>query len=125
MVPWTPSEDALLLEKVQEFGRRWVRIAEFFPMRTDVHVKNRFIVLQRREKRDAEGESMKANAPRPIGRPLFPSLCDFAPPVSMIPPLNVLRNVGQGKEPTRKRSVLPPISEEPSGAWGARGHFFA
>jgi hypothetical protein len=78
MIPWTPEEDDRLIAKVQEFGRRWVRIAEFFPMRTDVHIKNRYIVLQRRETREA---ASGRPAPGPPRRPRqqLPSLSGFAP----------------------------------------------
>ena len=33
--PWTPQEDALLIEKIKEFGRQWATIAKFFPQRTE------------------------------------------------------------------------------------------
>jgi hypothetical protein len=48
--PWTPAEDALLIEKYTIFGSRWVQIAKFFTNRTDAMVKNRFLMLQRRKK---------------------------------------------------------------------------
>ncbi|OHS97696.1 hypothetical protein TRFO_36070 [Tritrichomonas foetus] len=50
--PWTTEEDELLLEKVREIGARWVQIAKFFPMRTDISIKNRFLVLERRNKKE-------------------------------------------------------------------------
>jgi hypothetical protein len=46
--PWTPEEDSLLLEKHSEMGSTWVKIAQFFPHRTDAMVKNRFGRLERR-----------------------------------------------------------------------------
>jgi hypothetical protein len=49
--PWTADEDSLLLEKVGICGPKWVRIATYFPTRTDVQVKNRYLVLTRREKK--------------------------------------------------------------------------
>jgi hypothetical protein len=45
---WTPEEDALLVSLQEQHGNRWVKIAPFFPNRTDVMVKNRFLALQRR-----------------------------------------------------------------------------
>jgi hypothetical protein len=50
---WTRSEDARLLEKYNEFGSKWMRIAKFFINRTDAMVKNRFLVLKRRGMRAA------------------------------------------------------------------------
>lgn len=46
--PWTPEEDLLLEQKYKEFGSKWVKIATFFPNRTDTMIKNRFNVLARK-----------------------------------------------------------------------------
>ena len=46
--PFTPEEDRLLMEKYQEFGAKWVKIATFFKGRSDTSVKNRFITLTRK-----------------------------------------------------------------------------
>ena len=43
--PWTPQEDTLLQEKYKEYGSQWSLIAKFFPSRTDVNLKNRWVVL--------------------------------------------------------------------------------
>jgi hypothetical protein len=51
---WTPDEDALLLQKYIELGTKWVKIAKFFPHRTDAMVKNRFNKIQRREQKRRE-----------------------------------------------------------------------
>jgi hypothetical protein len=40
--PWTDSEDALLLRKVQEHGQRWADISKFFEGRTPTALKNRW-----------------------------------------------------------------------------------
>jgi hypothetical protein len=42
-IPWTVAEDQLLLERVQAWGPRWTRIANFFGNRTDIEVKARWI----------------------------------------------------------------------------------
>ena len=49
--PWSESEDKLLCEKYNELGPRWSKIAKFFPKRTDITVKNRWISLNGRAKR--------------------------------------------------------------------------
>lgn len=46
--PWTPAEDMLLLEKLDEYGRMWRRIAQYFPERTDISVKSRYAQLTRK-----------------------------------------------------------------------------
>jgi hypothetical protein len=39
--PWSPAEDALLLEKYAEFGSRWNPIADFFTDRSANSLRNR------------------------------------------------------------------------------------
>ena len=48
---WTPNEDSLLIQKVSEYGRKWIRIQPFFPGRTSTSLKNRFNRLCRRARR--------------------------------------------------------------------------
>ena len=43
--PWTREEDDLLMDKYREFGSQWSLIAKSFPKRTDVNLKNRWVVL--------------------------------------------------------------------------------
>ena len=52
--PWSNEEDALLEQKYKELGPKWVRIALSFPNRTDTNVKNRWLVLSRRSKKDQQ-----------------------------------------------------------------------
>lgn len=47
---WTAEEDDLLLSKIHEVGPKWVRISRFFPNRSDVSLKNRWLQLSRRTK---------------------------------------------------------------------------
>jgi hypothetical protein len=49
--PWSPDEDALLLQKHAELGSRWAKIAKFFANRTDGMVKNRFNLLDRKARK--------------------------------------------------------------------------
>lgn len=49
--PWTEMEDALLNQKYLEFGPKWKKIAEFFPNRTYINVKNRFLLKKRHNER--------------------------------------------------------------------------
>jgi hypothetical protein len=125
-LPWSAPDDKLLLEKVQEFGRRWVRIAEFFPMRTDVHVKNRYVVLERKQNKESVNKEKKSTP-----KTVFPSLCSFElPEPLMIPPFATLIPSTEGErfqqlEPQRKVVLpelrvnfdLPDRSENPSTAW--------
>ena len=47
--PFTLAEDILLLNKFQELGSKWVLISKFFNSRTDIIIKNRYMVLKRRK----------------------------------------------------------------------------
>jgi hypothetical protein len=51
---WSPAEDALLLQKHQELGGKWAKIARFLPNRTDSMVKNRFNKLDRQNRKRQE-----------------------------------------------------------------------
>ncbi|OHS94338.1 hypothetical protein TRFO_11196 [Tritrichomonas foetus] len=44
--PWTIEEDSILIQKVGEFGTIWSKIVKFFPGRTDVNLKNRWVTLK-------------------------------------------------------------------------------
>jgi hypothetical protein len=47
---WTPEEDARLEIAWAAFGPRWTAIAACFPGRSTFNVKNRIILMQRRER---------------------------------------------------------------------------
>mmetsp|Transcript_20648 Transcript_20648/g.50567 ORF Transcript_20648/g.50567 Transcript_20648/m.50567 type:complete len:214 (-) Transcript_20648:133-774(-) len=51
--PFTPDEDAFILEAQRSYGNRWSKIAAMMDGRSDNSVKNRVHVLMRREKRSA------------------------------------------------------------------------
>jgi hypothetical protein len=54
---WTPEEDELLISKHSEIGACWKQIANSFPFRTDINIKNRWHQIQRRQRqRTAERE---------------------------------------------------------------------
>jgi len=44
---WTMEEDTLLETLFQKYGRKWVLISQHFNNRTDINVKNRWLVIQR------------------------------------------------------------------------------
>jgi hypothetical protein len=51
--PWTREEELLLVEKYREFGSAWKYIASFFKSRTDINVKNRWQLMQRRLRKNS------------------------------------------------------------------------
>lgn len=50
-LPWSIEEDQKLIRLHEEFGAKWVKIAQYFPSRTDTNIKNRWMVLQRQKNR--------------------------------------------------------------------------
>lgn len=40
--PWTPEEDQLIVDKVNEIGTKWSTIAKYINGRSDNHIKNRW-----------------------------------------------------------------------------------
>jgi hypothetical protein len=63
VVPWTPAEDAILAEKVRDFGPRWTIISRFIEGRTPNAIKNRW---------NACLKAGTVNDPHPPARSLFP-----------------------------------------------------
>jgi hypothetical protein len=49
--PWTAAEEQLLVDKYKEFGAVWRHIATFFPARTDINIKSRWQLMQRRARK--------------------------------------------------------------------------
>ncbi|OHT04873.1 Myb-like DNA-binding domain containing protein [Tritrichomonas foetus] len=50
-LPWTPEEDELLEQKFAEFGSSWKKIAEYFPNRNYIQLRNRFSLKKRQSER--------------------------------------------------------------------------
>lgn len=49
---WSKEEDELLIKKYNENGPKWTFISKSFKNRTDVNIKTRFIVLNRKMRRE-------------------------------------------------------------------------
>ncbi|OHT15437.1 Myb-like DNA-binding domain containing protein [Tritrichomonas foetus] len=49
---WTIEEDTFLKNKVSEIGKRWKALESFFTGRTEINIRNRWNVLNRREKKE-------------------------------------------------------------------------
>jgi hypothetical protein len=62
---WTLEEDALLIEKQCQLGCKWVKIARFFPNRTDAMIKNRFNLLLRQSQKQGKLEPRQPPEPDP------------------------------------------------------------
>jgi hypothetical protein len=69
---WTPLEDALLREKVSEYGSRWHTMAQFFNSRSPLSLRNRWQKMERR--------SDKGNQPSGAMSPVFVPTPQSLPP---------------------------------------------
>ena len=61
--PFTPDEDATLIEKLQELGNKWRLLTSFLPGRTDVALKNRWKMIQRHQTCNAKYQKRKKISP--------------------------------------------------------------
>lgn len=61
--PWTEDEDNLLRMKYYELGPKWVEISSYFQNRTDVNIKNRWIVLMRKDSKNILSVSHAKRSP--------------------------------------------------------------
>jgi hypothetical protein len=75
--PWTAADDQLLAVKYSECGAAWRHIATFFPMRTDINVKSRWQLMQRRARKAASRASLQA-APGAAAVSADPPPCEEA-----------------------------------------------
>jgi hypothetical protein len=114
--PWTPEEDQILIQHVQEYGLSWTRISAFFANRTDVDVKGRWCQIfrkqpnlvrrlspprqPRREQMVASEEPRKeSKSPPPKERVLLPSLTPDAGQ----------QFIGSGRHPGFTRLGVEPL----------------
>ena len=64
--PWTEEEDKKLIEKQKEIGSKWVKIAMSFPGRTDASVKNRWQMLDRKQRKQNNLFIRKKKTVKPV-----------------------------------------------------------
>ena len=60
--PWSPEEDALLMQKHDEYGTQWRKISKFFNNRSDNALRNRYNLLKRHYDRHHEHCSSPATS---------------------------------------------------------------
>ena len=65
--PWIIEEDELLKQKINEMGKKWNLLVKFFPNRTDIALKNRWIIIERSERKQKPIDYEKKKSP--IQRP--------------------------------------------------------
>ncbi|OHS94870.1 hypothetical protein TRFO_10793 [Tritrichomonas foetus] len=88
--PWSPEEDKQLERLVHDFGQKWVKISRFFRNRTDINVKNRWLVLQRQKAKNSVDVQKSPSSPSTL-----PSFSNFTTNTSTVT-VNVTPNINQG-----------------------------
>jgi hypothetical protein len=84
--PWSPEEEVLLLQKHGECGAAWKHIASCFVGRTDINVKSRWLLIQRRMRKAASKSLMANSQVAPAhARPPVPNMQPLPPPPSPVP----------------------------------------
>ena len=58
---WTNEEDSLLISSVTRLGKRWKLFEDYFPQRTEIDIRNRYYVLQRRISKAVGSKSVRNN----------------------------------------------------------------
>jgi hypothetical protein len=69
---WSQVDEEMLLTKVREIGPRWATIAQLFPGRTDIGVKNHYISLTGKRAKEFGGVQTGTAG----GQQMFPDLGD-------------------------------------------------
>jgi predicted unusual protein kinase regulating ubiquinone biosynthesis (AarF/ABC1/UbiB family) len=59
--PFTREEDELLKQLHEQLGPKWMKMSRFFNNRTDISLKNRWLVLKRLERRVPEGSTPESS----------------------------------------------------------------
>ena len=80
--PWTPEEDHLIVQMVEQVGHKWSAIATLLPGRTDNGVRNRWNRLDRCEHTHGTAHSLTSQQPSPTGQPPLSRVHASTPPHS-------------------------------------------
>jgi myb proto-oncogene protein len=91
--PWTPEEDAILLQQIEIVGPRWGRLAQALQNRTDLAVKRRWQEIFRGRRTMLQRDAVKCVAHR-------------------------TRNEGQARQRRETEEVTVPFELADMTAWG-------
>lgn len=54
---WTEEEDELLVQKVHEHGKRWKVLENFFDGRTEISIRNRWNMIERKQRKEIKKQT--------------------------------------------------------------------
>lgn len=132
--PWTAEEEDLLVKKYNEFGPSWKQIATFFPTRTDINIKSRWHLRERRLKKEdlqmkralfRKNGASKASFPlntkpvqqHPIDFPqqmnLFPQYNQINPKYNPVNPINQQVPLIHPSKKANLQYLMPIIKNSP------------
>jgi hypothetical protein len=72
--PFTPEEDTLLRQLYSEHGAKWMKISRFFQNRTDISLKNRWLVLMRHDRQTPQSGGIHLACERSVDPTLLDPL---------------------------------------------------
>ena len=90
--PWTPEEDALLLQKYKELGPQWAFMTQFFNRRACVDIKNHYAKISNINSLIAKQNEPKSDTFHEVHRTKF-----ILPSINM-PTENIAQNDAQNKK---------------------------
>lgn len=120
--PWTPEEEELLVKKYEELGPSWKQIATFFPTRTDINIKSRWHLRERRLKKE-DLQMKKALLRKKIGpmpnpafhQSIYHPAYEYMPQMRFMPRFPQINNIVQPivksfpvmQQPKKKNIQIP------------------
>ncbi|OHS99153.1 Myb-like DNA-binding domain containing protein [Tritrichomonas foetus] len=117
-LPWTPEDDFKLENLHNEFGAKWVKIAQFFPSRTDTNIKSRWMVLQRQKRRMENKADTNSSVNKTSNNSTNTSPCsETSSPESnafSTPFPNIVSNFSSATTYQNSTQVIPQINQIPT-----------
>ena len=124
--PWTEEEEELLVQKYEELGPSWKQIASFFPTRTDINIKSRWHLRERRiKKKDLQMKKEMLKQQTKNGRPMNSMLQSnllqqqnlfipqYSPNTFTPPPFNHYQMPQIQRQPIIEPIIQPQIEASP------------
>lgn len=118
--PWTAKEDCFLMEKYRELGPHWRTIASYFTSRSTNSIKNRFTILQRRQKKKANRKNKEKQASSKVSASKTAQQQTYSnqPDVSIFPSETSLFFQNQNKTSIHQNAPSPLDPETESNIYG-------
>ena len=64
--PWTADEDMKHDSLVQIYGKKWSKLVQYFPRRTEINLKCHYSMIERRKRKTLFMQTMPVHIPNPL-----------------------------------------------------------